>query len=116
VLERKAPPTFDVLVELLGRDEVVIYTDVAEAVDALLREETPASERRTRGVDGQVQVEVVRPAPTVQGREVGTQPWDEVGESFWWRNDNQAPAERRGGKSGRGGKGRRGPGRYRRAA
>ena len=112
VLERKAPPTFDVLVELAGRDEVVVYTDVAAAVDALLREEQPACERRTRVADGSVKVEVVQPAPSVaRGREAGTQPWDEVGQSFWWRNDAPRP-ERRGGK----GKGRRGPGRYTRAA
>ena len=112
VLERKAPPTFDVLVELVGRDEVVVYADVAEAVDALLREEQPASERRTRGADGRVKTELVRPVqPAARGREAGTQPWDELGQSFWWRNDSPRP-ERRGGK----GKGRRGPGRYTRAA
>jgi stage III sporulation protein SpoIIIAA len=112
VLERKAPPTFDVLVELVGRDEVAVYSDVAEAVDALLREEQPASERRTRGADGRVKAETVRPAQPTGRREVGTQPWDELGHSFWWRNDTPQPG-RRGGK---GGRGRRGAGRYSRAA
>lgn len=112
VLERKAPPTFDVLVELVGRDEVVVYPDVAEAVDALLRDEQPASERRTRSADGRVTVERTESAPpAVQGREVGTQSWDELGYSFWWRNDSQP--ERR---SGKGNKGRRGSGRYSRTA
>jgi nucleoside-triphosphatase THEP1 len=120
VLERKAPPTFDVLVELVGRDEVVIYSNVAEAVDALLREEEPARERRTRDATGRVQSELVQPVrPAIRGREVGSQPWDELGQSFWWRSDSQPQPERRSGKSGKsgkGGKGRRGPGRYGRAA
>jgi stage III sporulation protein SpoIIIAA len=115
VLERKAPPTFDVLVELVGRDEVVVYTDVAEAVDALLREETPASERRTRDADGRVKVELVRPTQPSGGREVGSQPWDELGQSFWWRNDTPQP-EHRSGKGGKNGKGRRGAVRYSRVA
>jgi stage III sporulation protein SpoIIIAA len=110
VLERKAPPTFDVLVELVGRDEVVVYSNVAMAVDALLREEQPASERRTRGVDGRVKSETVQPVQmATPGREVGTQPWDELGYSFWWRNDTPQPQRR-------GGKGRRGKGRYSRVA
>lgn len=118
VLERKAPPTFAVLVELVGRNEVVVYSDVAAAVDALLRDEQPASERRTRDAQGKVRAETVqaeaqRPLqPPARGREIGAQPWDKMGQSFWWRSDTPQP-ERQGGK---GGKGRRGPGRYRRVA
>ena len=37
VLERKAPPTFDVVVEIQDRDRVTVHADVAETVDALLR-------------------------------------------------------------------------------
>ena len=37
VLERKAPPTFDVVVEIQDRDRVTVHPDVAETVDALLR-------------------------------------------------------------------------------
>ena len=37
ILERMAPPTFDSLVEIQERDKVAIHTDVAEAVDTLLR-------------------------------------------------------------------------------
>jgi stage III sporulation protein SpoIIIAA len=114
VLERKAPPTFDVLVELVGRDEVVVYADVAAAVDALLREEQPAHERRTRGADGRVRAETVAAeAPAGRSPERGTQPWDELGHSLWWHNDQPSGPRPRGGK---GGKGRRGAGRYSRAA
>ena len=34
VLERKAPPTFDVVVEIHDRDRVTVHADVAETVDA----------------------------------------------------------------------------------
>ena len=37
VLERRSPPTFDVLIEIQTRDQVAVHLDVAEAVDALLR-------------------------------------------------------------------------------
>jgi stage III sporulation protein SpoIIIAA len=60
VLERKAPPTFDVLVEIQNWDEVFVYTDVAEAVDAVLRGEDVLAERRTKTADGRVLVEQIR--------------------------------------------------------
>lgn len=37
VLERKAPPTFDVIVEIQSWDEVSIHSNVAETVDEILR-------------------------------------------------------------------------------
>jgi stage III sporulation protein SpoIIIAA len=37
VLERKAPPTFDVVVEIHNWNRVALHADVAETVDALLR-------------------------------------------------------------------------------
>ena len=37
VLERRSPPTFDVLVELQERDRVAVHPDVAEVVDTLVR-------------------------------------------------------------------------------
>src|SRR5215475_4187530 len=57
VLERKAPPTFDVLVEIQSWDRVAVYADVASAVDSILRGEEPQAEVRTRDADGQVQIE-----------------------------------------------------------
>ncbi len=55
VLERKAPPTFDVLVEMRSREEVAIHQDVAAAVDALLRAAPAPVEVRTRTPDGRVE-------------------------------------------------------------
>jgi hypothetical protein len=59
VLERKAPPTFDILVEIQSWDRVVVYQDVASAVDGMLRGEAPAVEMRSRDKDGQIQIESV---------------------------------------------------------
>ncbi len=57
VLERKAPATFDVLVEIQSWDRVLVYSDVAIAVDGILRGEAPQAELRARDADGQIQVE-----------------------------------------------------------
>ena len=52
VLERKAPPTFDVMVEIRERDQVAVYHDVAAMVDAMLRGQTVEPEVRQRLDDG----------------------------------------------------------------
>jgi stage III sporulation protein SpoIIIAA len=52
VLERKAPPTFDVVVEIADRDRVAVHADVAETVDALLRGDPLAPEMRWRDEGG----------------------------------------------------------------
>ena len=47
VLERKAPPTFDVLIEIQDKDRLAIHHDVAEVVDRFLRDVPPRPELRT---------------------------------------------------------------------
>jgi len=56
VLERKAPPTFDILIEINDRNRLSIYQNVAETVDALLRGYQPQAEVRQRLPGGAVQV------------------------------------------------------------
>ncbi len=56
VLERKAPPTFAVLVELQDRDRVAIHRDIAASVDAVLRGQPLGTEIRYRRDDGEVEV------------------------------------------------------------
>jgi stage III sporulation protein SpoIIIAA len=56
VLERKAPPTFDVVVEIQDWSHVVVHSDVAETVDGLLRGFPIAGEVRTRDSTGQVHI------------------------------------------------------------
>ena len=52
VLERKAPPTFDVLVEIVERDNVIVHRNVAETVDAILRGHMVPPEARYRDESG----------------------------------------------------------------
>src|SRR4051795_288066 len=52
VLERKQPPTFDVIVEIQDRERVAVHSDVAETVDALLRGDAVAPELRWRDEEG----------------------------------------------------------------
>jgi len=59
VLERKQPPTFDVLIEIQTRDRFAVHHDVARVVDALLRGRPGSPELRLRRDDGEVEV---RPA------------------------------------------------------
>ncbi len=54
VLERKAPPTFDVMVEILDRDRVAVHSDVAEVVDSILRGAPTPPEIRERYTDGRI--------------------------------------------------------------
>src|ERR1051325_8000174 len=56
VLERKAPPTFDVLIEIQHKDRLAIHRDVAGAVDLMLRGFLPGTEVRERGVGGHVAI------------------------------------------------------------
>ncbi len=48
VLERKAPPTFDVVVEIVERDSVIVHRNVADTVDAILRGHMVPPESRWR--------------------------------------------------------------------
>ena len=63
VLERRAPPSFHILIELHSRDTFVIYTDVAETVDALLRGLPAPGERRVRLADGRAEREQINQPP-----------------------------------------------------
>ena len=56
VLERKAPPTFNVLVEIQERDQLAVHHDVASVVDKFLRGVPLRPESRVRSVDGHVEI------------------------------------------------------------
>ncbi|MBD2306141.1 AAA family ATPase [Chroococcidiopsis sp. FACHB-1243] len=62
VLERKAPPTFEIAVEMLERQRWTIHESVADTVDALLRGRIPNPQLRTVDTDGKVTI--VRQSPT----------------------------------------------------
>lgn len=61
VLERRAPPTFDVLIEIQTRDRLAIHESVADAVDAMLRGRALPVEIRSRDLDGQIHIDTVQP-------------------------------------------------------
>ena len=63
VLERKAPPTFDVIIEIVDRERVTVHADVADTVDNLLRGDPVAPELRWRDDEG-VHRSQSRPKPS----------------------------------------------------
>ena len=56
ILERKAPPCFDVLIEIQDKDTFAIHGDVAATVDLLLRGQPVKPEVRLRKGAGKVEV------------------------------------------------------------
>ncbi len=56
VLERKAPPTFDVLIEIQDRDRLAVHHNVATVVDGFLRGKSLHPELRVRTPDGGFEV------------------------------------------------------------
>ncbi len=56
ILERKAPPTFDIAIEIRERDMFAIYPDVAKAVDGILRGRPVQPEIRVRTSGGKIEV------------------------------------------------------------
>ena len=54
ILERKAPPTFDIVVEIQEWDKVIVHPEVGEAVDAILHAKTQKAEVRWLNDEGEV--------------------------------------------------------------
>jgi len=61
ILERKAPPTFSVMIEIQSRNRVAVHRDVAASVDAALRGQAFRLEVRERSDDGAVSVSHEQP-------------------------------------------------------
>ncbi|MBE9203838.1 AAA family ATPase [Synechocystis salina LEGE 06099] len=59
VLERKAPPTFAMAVEMLERQKWTIHSDVALTIDNLLRGRPPVEQLRYMDEQGELQIETV---------------------------------------------------------
>lgn len=56
VLERKAPPTFDIAVEMLERTRWIVHEEVAHTIDNLLRGRLPNPQVRTVSDSGKVTI------------------------------------------------------------
>jgi stage III sporulation protein SpoIIIAA len=97
VLERRAPPTFDVLIEIQNRDRFAIHMDIMAAVDALLRGFPLPAEIRMRDEDGQIKIEKAAAGPMsrieANGKTIrrGRQPLDQT------RRQPVEPSKRQGG-------------------
>jgi stage III sporulation protein SpoIIIAA len=89
VLERKAPPTFDVIIEIMEVDKLAIHHDVAKVVDKMLRGQQPRPEIRVRNA-GSGEVEIVQKAELPPDRP-GEQSGGTYGMSF---DPVEAPALR----------------------
>jgi stage III sporulation protein SpoIIIAA len=86
VLERKAPPTFDVVIEIQDRDRVLVHADVADTVDNLLRGDPIAPEQRWRDEEG-VHRSQARPRPSPR-EQLGTERFAGlVGAGQGWRTE-----------------------------
>ncbi len=71
ILERRAPPTFDILIELEARQRLIVHDTVAHSVDALLRGRDQLQvERRYRDDQGVIRTERATPV-SLQEREGG---------------------------------------------
>ena len=63
VLERRSPPTFDVVIEIQTRDRFAVHLDISASVDSLLRGVPVPPEVRMRDADGKIVIEKPAPAP-----------------------------------------------------
>ena len=68
VLERKAPPTFDIVIEIMEMNKLAIHHDVADVVDAYLRGMITTPEIRQRKPDGEVEVIAGQQLDAYEGR------------------------------------------------
>jgi hypothetical protein len=110
VLERRAPPTFDVLVEIQQRDRFAVHMDIAASVDSLLRGYPLPPEIRSRDSQGKIQIEKAKTNPkarpesefriengntTGPRRPLGTQPTSRPALNPVERTEFNPPAESR---------------------
>ena len=102
VLERKAPPTFDVVVEIHSWERLAVHSDVAQVIDQWLRGYPIVPEIRWTDEDGEVQhaEEEYRPnedAPAPwkpEGRRNGREPGTERRRDHNRGEDRSAPTPR----------------------
>jgi stage III sporulation protein SpoIIIAA len=94
VLERKAPPTFEIAVEMLERQRWVVHEAVADTVDSLLRGRQ--ANPQTRTVDDTGKVAIARQLSVVNGRglpqAVGEESFASARPPNGWRSSGQMVA------------------------
>ncbi|MGL5871001.1 MAG: R3H domain-containing nucleic acid-binding protein [Xenococcaceae cyanobacterium] len=85
VLERKAPPTFEIAVEMQERQRWVVHEDVAGTVDNLLRGREPIPQLRSIDERGEVQITQETPRRSHLESMVRTTPAEIPTRPFGWR-------------------------------
>lgn len=93
VLERKAPPTFDIAVEMLERQRWIIHENVSETVDHLLRGRQPSSQIRTVGENGRVLITHELPN-AAQPSSLGGKVQGSFGSGGWRASGRMTPPSR----------------------
>ncbi len=88
VLERKAPPTFQIAVEMLERQRWVVHESVADTVDTLLLGRTKSPQERTVNENG---VTITRQRPSVPSgmQKASVAPTYSPKQSNGWRQSGQ---------------------------
>ena len=71
VLERRAAPTFAILIEIQDRERLAIQHDVSASVDAMLRGRPLSPEYRYRDEDGEIQIESAPKMPISRRGDAG---------------------------------------------
>ena len=69
ILERKSPPTFEIVVEIQNRDKVAVHPDVVQAVDDILRGQPSATETRWLNEGGEIGIK--REEPVKKAKKTG---------------------------------------------
>ena len=101
VLERKAPPTFEIAVEMLERQRWAVHENVAYTIDILLRNGQPNPQTRTVDENGEIQITQedpdLSPNPASFGRGTGEMIQQPKG---WRASGKMTPVRPFGGKKG----------------
>ncbi len=94
VLERRAPPAFDVLIEIQHRQRFAIHLDIMSAVDSLLRDVPIPPEIRTIDESGEIKIEkaaAAKPALRADSRPAPRRGLDSTREPAARPEANQRP-------------------------
>jgi stage III sporulation protein SpoIIIAA len=75
ILERKAPPTFDIAIEMLERYRWIVHQDVSETIDGLLRGRQPAYQIRAVNEEGKVTIAEEQPRQPEIVKNPGARGW-----------------------------------------
>jgi stage III sporulation protein SpoIIIAA len=81
VLERKAPPTFEIAIEMQQRQQWLVHDDVATTIDGLLRGLQPSPQVRTVNASGEVKIS--QPTPETATWHSGVQAYGDIQPGGW---------------------------------